>query len=104
VNAVRMTMGELADVLTFNVDKPVVDKTALTGVYQFRIELDANQSAARGWLSLGVTTTVRGEPIGMPTGGSTFKAIESLGLRLEERRTPFDVVVVDRITQTPVEN
>ena len=48
MNAVRMTMGELADVLTFNVDKPVVDKTALTGVYQFRIELDANQSAVAG--------------------------------------------------------
>lgn len=104
VDAARITMGELASVLTLNLDKPVVDKTGLTGVYQFKIELDSNQSAIRGLLSSGIKTNVRGEPIGMPTGVSTFKAIESLGLRLEERRTPFDVVVVDTIAQTPVAN
>lgn len=104
VDAARITMGELASLLTTNVDKPVVDKTGLTGVYQFKIELDANQSAIRGLLNLGIRTNVRGEPIGMPTGVSTFKAIESLGLKLEERRSPFDVVVVDKIAQTPVEN
>ena len=104
VNAVRMTMGELASVLTLNVDKPVVDKTGLTGVYQFKIELDSNQSAVRGLLRAGISTNVRGEPIGQPTGVSTFKAIESLGLKLEERRSPFDVVVVDKISETPTEN
>ena len=104
VDAARITMGELASVLTPNLDKPVVDKTGLTGVYQFKIELDANQSAIRGLLNLGIKTNVRGEPIGMPTGVSTFKAIESLGLKLEERRSPFDVVVVDKIAQAPVEN
>jgi uncharacterized protein (TIGR03435 family) len=104
VNAVRMTMGELASVLTMNVDKPVVDRTGLTGVYQFTIELDSNQSAVRGLLRSGISTNVRGEPIGQPTGVSTFKAIESLGLKLEERRSPFEVVVVDKISETPTEN
>jgi uncharacterized protein (TIGR03435 family) len=104
VNAVRMTMGELASVLTMNVDKPVVDRTGLTGVYQFTIELDSNQSAVRGLLRSGISTNVRGEPIGQPTGVSTFKATESLGLKLEERRSPFEVVVVDKISETPTEN
>lgn len=104
VNAIRMTMAELATVITANVDKPVVDKTGLTGVYQFKIELDANQSAIRGLRNSGISTNVRGEPIGLPTGVSTFKAIESLGLKLEERGSLFDVVVVDKIAQTPLEN
>jgi uncharacterized protein (TIGR03435 family) len=30
--------------------------------------------------------------------------VESLGLKLEDRRSPFDVVVVDRIERNPLEN
>jgi uncharacterized protein (TIGR03435 family) len=30
--------------------------------------------------------------------------VESLGLKLEERRTPIDVRVVDKIERTPTEN
>jgi uncharacterized protein (TIGR03435 family) len=104
VDAARITMAELAGILTMNVDRPVVDKTGLMGVYQFRIELDSNQSALRMLRSAGITTTVKGEPIEFPTGVSTFKAVESLGLTLDDRRAPFDVVVVDKIERNPVEN
>jgi hypothetical protein len=33
---------------------------------------------------------------------ATRGTLESLGLKLEERRPPFDVVVVDKIDQNPV--
>ena len=39
-----------------------------------------------------------------PTGISTFKAVEGLGLKLDERRAPLDVLVIDRIERTPIEN
>lgn len=39
-----------------------------------------------------------------PTGADTFKAVEGLGLKLEERREPLDVLVVDTINRTPTEN
>ena len=52
-----------------------------------------------------MTTRADGTPIVRePTGVSTFKAIESLGLKLEERRVPLDFVVVESIERTPTEN
>lgn len=104
LDAARMTMADLASVLKTNLDRPVVDKTGLTGVYQFRIELDANLTNLRLFRGAGLTTNARGEPIDVPTGVSTFNAVESLGLKLENRRSPFDVVVVDRIERNPIEN
>jgi len=35
---------------------------------------------------------------------STAKAVEGLGLRLERRRSPIDVLVVDKIERTPTDN
>ena len=104
VDATRITMPDFAKLLTSNVDRPVVDKTGLAGVYEFKVELGINQSAVRGLLSIGITKTVNGTPLEEPTGVSTFKAVESLGLKLEERRSPFDVLVVDKMEQVPREN
>jgi uncharacterized protein (TIGR03435 family) len=103
LNAVRMTMEELATLLTTNVDRPVVDKTGLDGVYQFAVELGPNNFAIRTLQSIGIATTVQGTPLSDPTGVSTFKNLESLGLKLEERRAPIDVIVIDKIERTPTE-
>jgi len=105
INAVRMTMGEFANLLASNIDAPVIDRTGLAGVYQFKIELPPNASAVRGLISLGITTTVQGTPLTDPTAAvSAFKAVEALGLKLEERKAPIDVIVVDKIERTPTEN
>ena len=105
VDAARITMDEFAKmILTSNVDRPVIDKTGLDGVYEFKVVLGANASAIRRLRSLGITTTVQGNPIGDLTGVSTFKAVESLGLKLEERRVPLNFVVVEKIERTPTEN
>jgi len=99
IDAVRITMPEFASILRLNLDRPVVDKTRLTGVYRFKVELDVSQMATRM-----VPRDVNGNPTNEPTGVSTFKAVEGLGLRLEERRMPFGVLVVDKIERTPTEN
>jgi uncharacterized protein (TIGR03435 family) len=103
LNAVRMTMPEFATLLASQLDDLVIDKTGLAGVYQFKVELP-NDAGARGLLRAGVTTTVQGTPLTEPTGVSTFKAVEGLGLKLERRRAPLDVIVVDQIQRTPTEN
>jgi uncharacterized protein (TIGR03435 family) len=35
---------------------------------------------------------------------SAAKAVQALGLRLERRRAPIDVIVVDSINRTPTDN
>jgi uncharacterized protein (TIGR03435 family) len=104
--ATRMTMQELAGLLGGSVDRPVIDKTGLTGVYQFTIELPENAAMlARVAQASGLTTNRNGEPLNAdPSGGSAFKAVETLGLKLEERRSPLDVLVVDKIERNPTEN
>jgi uncharacterized protein (TIGR03435 family) len=102
INAVRMTMAELAGVIETTVDRSVFDRTSLTGVYRFRIELP--RSSLTPAMSLGVTRSADGTPITDPGGVSVFKAVEQLGLKLEPRRVPLNTIVVDKIERFPTEN
>jgi uncharacterized protein (TIGR03435 family) len=100
LDATRMTMAELAKVLIDVTGQPVLDKTDLRGTYQFgdvELPLDARVlSAAReAFASRG--------GIEVPYV-SESKSIEGLGLRLERRRSPIDVIVVDQIDRVPAEN
>jgi uncharacterized protein (TIGR03435 family) len=108
ISATRMAMTELVPVLQENLDRPLVDKTGLAGVYQFTLELpfdpvgavlDAGAAAFRA-------TQGRG-PVAEPVDrrpGVPARALEGLGLKLERRRVPLEVVVVDKISRTPTEN
>jgi len=98
IDAARMSMQELVSVLTPNLDEVVVDRTDLTGVYKFKIELPPDKSIARRLASVGLKRNSDS------SGLSTFKAIESLGLKLERRTVPVEVVVIDNIRRTPSEN
>lgn len=104
LDATRISIPELVLVLTTNVDRPVLDKTGLTGLYQFKVELPPDARAVRMMIAAGTTTTVKGTPLTDPTGISVFKALEGLGLKLEQRRSPVDVVVVDKLNATPTSN
>ena len=100
VDATRMGMTDLVTLLGGMVDRPVIDKTALTGVYQFKVELPEILSTAR---LAPATRRPDGAPrIEDPSGVSIFRAVESLGLRLESRRSPLNVVVVDKIAKHPI--
>jgi uncharacterized protein (TIGR03435 family) len=38
------------------------------------------------------------------SGDTLFKAIEKLGLKLESRKAPIEVLIIDQATKTPTEN
>jgi len=99
INAVRMTMTEFVSLLENNLDSPVVDRTELRGIYKFSIELPRDATTLREFASLGMAPGASS-----PTSVSTTKAVETLGLKLERRRTPMDVKVVDQINRTPSPN
>jgi uncharacterized protein (TIGR03435 family) len=97
LTATRMSMQELASQLMLSLGaEQVFDRTGLTGLYQFTIDLPNNP------LPFAVPT--RDGSIREPSSLSAAKAVETLGLRLERRRTPVDVIVVDKIERTPREN
>lgn len=97
IDATRMTMRQLAAILSHTVDRPVVDGTELTGLYTFRIELPTPNVAIASVL-------VPLAPSSEPSVVSPFNAVEALGLRLQRRRLPVDTIVVDHMERTPTEN
>ncbi len=86
--AKQLAMNRLADLLSQRVDRPVIDQTGLGGVYDIELSWspDLNGSADG-------------------SGPSIFTAIqEKLGLKLESRNMPVEVLVIDRANRTPAAN
>jgi uncharacterized protein (TIGR03435 family) len=104
IDAVRMTMSEFAALLSTNTGRPVLDRTNLTGVYAFSIELPPDAWQARMRVSAGITTAADGTPLNEPVSVSVPRGVERLGLKLEPRRIPVDTIVIDRIERVPSAN
>ena len=79
------SMPELAQTLMFDVDRPVVDKTGLTGRYDVELRWTVDESKA---------------PTDSNAAPGLFTAIqEQLGLKLEATKAPADVLVIDKVEQ-----
>lgn len=86
VKATGQPLADLASFLGNNVERVVVDRTGLTGRFDF--ELTWKSAALRGAAPDGAATAL--------DGPSVFTAVqEQLGLRLEPARGPVDFLVVD---------
>lgn len=98
--ALNANMSDLAGVLQAAVlDRPVIDRTGLTGRFDFNLTWTPDDSQFRG---LGVRVPAPSADQNAPPG--LFTAIqEQLGLRLESTKAPVDVLVVDRV-ERPSEN
>jgi uncharacterized protein (TIGR03435 family) len=90
------TMMEfLAEDLSDELGRKVVDKTGLTGRYDFTLTWTPDDSAA---------ATGGSAASGATQGPSLFTAVqEQLGLKLEPVKAPVDVVVIDHL-EKPAEN
>ena len=81
--------------------KPVIDKTGLTGTYDFYI--DFAPTGARGSANDSSASTPLG---GTEDPGAPFDiAIESaLGLKLQAKKLQIEVTVIDQMSKTLIEN
>ena len=78
--------------LTRRMDRPVLDLTGLAGFYDFTVDLSG----------LGFS----GAPPPVDTDGpSIFTAVQNdLGLKLEARKQPIEILVLDSASKAPIEN
>jgi len=103
--AFRMiTLQELSDYLQFVLKgSRVVDKTGLTGAYDFHLEF--SEAGLPGPMGMGVSATSLNEAGQTAAAPDLFAALEKqLGLRLEKSKTQLDVIVIDHMDKTPAEN
>lgn len=75
------------------VDHPVVDRTGLTGSYDFQLD----------WMGKGPYLAAKANPDG-PPAVSIFDAVEKLGLKLDPGTEATPVIVVDKVNRKPTEN
>jgi len=96
----KQTLATLANILYNSMDRPVLDATELTGTYDFTLEyLPEHVSRASG-----VPSDSQPDPDTAPAP-SVYSAVQSqLGLRLDSRKSPFDVIVIDELRKSPTEN
>lgn len=91
LEAARITMPEFGWQLQPSLDRPFVDKTGLTGVYEIKVLLPPPRISPNMQALLGDRLD------SSPSGISMDRALEGLGLKLEPKTAPVDFVVIDRI-------
>jgi uncharacterized protein (TIGR03435 family) len=76
------SLADIADVMKYFVERPVVDQTGLTGRYDFRLKWSPDEAQSS-------------DPNAPP---GIFTAIqEQLGLKLVATKAPVDVIVIDHV-------
>jgi uncharacterized protein (TIGR03435 family) len=89
----RASMQQLAATIGRSLDRPVIDATGLKGLYSFRLAW-ADDNGPRP-NAPGAGGSGASDPA---DAASVFTAVqERLGLKLESRRAPVDVLVIDHI-------
>ncbi|HVV45614.1 MAG TPA: TIGR03435 family protein [Bryobacteraceae bacterium] len=83
----KLTIAYFAGLLSNLVDQPVVDETGLKGVYDIDIEWASDETAGMD---------------GTPSLSAVLA--DKLGLRLDSRKAPVDIYVIDRLDRAPTEN
>ncbi len=118
----KMPMPEFAALLSSFVDRPVVDRSELKGVYQISLEIPmaemlsmAQKTAPKMGITLPPGLGGSGDLVGAgpgasgpgasdPAGGGIFQAVQKLGLKLDSRKEPFETLIIDSIEKTPTED
>jgi bla regulator protein BlaR1 len=102
IEAGAVPLSDFAGLLSLIMDRTVIDRTGLTGLYDFKLNWtpDAGQKIGPlGPLPQGVEL-----PPEDPSGPSIFTALQDqLGLRMQSARGPVDMLVIDNVSR-PLEN
>jgi uncharacterized protein (TIGR03435 family) len=88
------SMAEFAEKLPgipFRVDRAVVDKTRLTGLYDFKLKIAGNAAEMKSGLE-------------HADGPLVFDVLQQIGLRVQARKDPVEILIIDRAEKNPVEN
>ena len=102
----KMTLADFADFLGRFVDRPVVDLTDLKGIYQIALDIPIEELIKVKGAADALEAAPRAGPDSAsdPTSSSMFAAIQRFGLRLEQRKAPMEVLVIEHAEKIPTAN
>ena len=93
LDATKITMGQFADILSRNLNLPVMDRTGLTGAFNFRLRWNPDNADA----------LERDEATAVLRLEMATAVARQLGLTLKSRRMPVEILVIDH-AERPSEN
>ena len=105
-----MPMEGLVEMVSRFVDRPVIDMSELKGNYEVALDLsmdDLKSMAARSgigaMMGMQMAGTAPSDSASEPTS-SIFTALTAMGLKLESRKAPIEIMVIDHVEKMPTEN
>lgn len=99
------SMTTLVNTLSSLLGRPVVDRTGLTGRYDFTLEFSRDETQGGGAAGgFNEPPRLPSPARGTEIAGSLYTSIQQLGLRLDAVKFPSDVIVVDHAEKTPTGN
>jgi uncharacterized protein (TIGR03435 family) len=104
MTAAGLAMSGFAVFLENQIGRPVADETGLPAKYDFK--LDFSKEGLMGAMALaGPQPRLGPNDDPSDTGPFIFQAVQDqLGLKLEEKKVPFDVLVIDHLEKMPADN
>jgi uncharacterized protein (TIGR03435 family) len=106
--AKKLSMEQFAANLERFADRPMVDMTGLKGQYDFGFDVnpeDYRPMLIRSAVAAGATLPPQALQLLDGTSSSALSdALQQVGLRLDARKAPLDVIVVDEAQKTPTAN
>jgi uncharacterized protein (TIGR03435 family) len=111
LEAMKITLPDLAIALRNEVKMPVLDRTGLQGFYEVSLFVPGTlvrpgPRRAGGEESFGTPDAAEAPVVPVaaePEGVNLFKSIQRLGLKLEKSKAPIEHLVVESAEQRPVE-
>jgi uncharacterized protein (TIGR03435 family) len=93
LDATKITMGEFAEIMSRNLDLPVMDRTGLAGAFNFTLRWNPNDANVHE----------RDEGFAILRLEMSQAIVRQLGLTLKFRRMPVEVLVIDLAAKPTVE-
>jgi len=98
----EISMARLAEILAGRLGRPVVDLTGIKGVFDLKLSWTPDPAMVKNPAENKESPAV--DSMSDPSGLSIFSALqEQLGLRLEARKVPGEIIVIDHL-ERPAEN
>ncbi len=115
LSGTRQPVSAMTDLLSNQLGRPVVDMTGLTGKYDYTLDFVPEEGMMKG--PMGALPPPPPPPPGgagpapgdnapdNSSGATLFTALqEQLGLKLEPKKGPVEMLVIDHLEKTPTEN
>jgi len=109
LEAEKMPMDGILEFISKLANKPVVDQTGLKGKYKVALDVPMaelmNMARAMGAPVPGAGGAGPADAASDPSGASTvFQSVKALGLNMEAKKMPIEILVVDKCEKAPSEN